>query len=351
MKASLVCLLACAALVLALPDAPVTDHPGYKSTLFAHSFGGNGNDGGYAVGLAAHPDGSLYIGNYHTGTLSKWSVSQSGGTELDHKVGVLQDTVFPAGMKFSASGRLFVANQGNARVTEHTATGAFVDSCIRLTEFNQVTDLQIDPISQDIFVSTLGANKKVYRISNFATTIGTCVVTEYGNNAVMQSVDGMAFTADGTLYLAEFTNNRIFKLPPSNAGGATATPVLAVTGILNVDGLAISQDGRFLYGQTNDNRVRVFDFQANNWISGSTFGQPGQVSHTPTFNKGHRGDLATVGPDGCYYGGDFGQVIKITKADGTCDLFGQNVMCVSCNNKLRAKSCSMLPQNPHVQGC
>lgn len=154
-----------------VPDAPQTTHPDFLATLWASGFDHSGpNRGGYPIGLAGHPDGSMYIVNYDTGTLSKFSTA-TGGTEADNAIGVL-NLQHPTGMKFSPSGRLYVASQDLGLITEHHYTapniGALISTCI--LGVGQATDLQFDPLSGDIFVSTLTSGNKVYRVSSMQHT-------------------------------------------------------------------------------------------------------------------------------------------------------------------------------------
>lgn len=150
------------------PDVPHTMHQDYKATLFASHFDGPEADrGGYPIGLAGHPDGSLYVANSHMNTLCKMDTSV-GGTEAQTKIGELQGVVHPSGMKFSTDGRLFVASQIGGTVTEHEYTGpnigAIIGTCHTGTDRN--TDLQIDPLSGDIFFSTLRYGYRLYRITS-----------------------------------------------------------------------------------------------------------------------------------------------------------------------------------------
>lgn len=152
----------------------------------------------------------------------------------------------------------------------------------------------------------------------------------------------MVFAPDGTLYLADYIAGKVHKLPGTDQPSGPVT--LVVDNWRSVDGMALTKDNLLLYGNSNDNSVRVFDLQLGQFITGNTQGAPGTVSFTPTSNTSHRGDLATVGPDGCYYGSDYGQIVKVTKADGTCDLFGPNpTPCPACNSAITAQVCQMLP--------
>lgn len=158
--------------VIYTPDAPQTKHPDFLATLWASEFESGPSQGAYPIGMASHPDGSMYIVNMYSHALSRFSTAV-GGTEADNKIGYLQQVNVPCGMKFSADGtRLFVAQQSTGLVSEHRFTGPNIGERIGVCSVGttQTTDLQIDPLSGDIFVSSLGAGQRVYRISSMFVT-------------------------------------------------------------------------------------------------------------------------------------------------------------------------------------
>ena len=83
---------------------------GYAATSFASGFVNSGTNGIGPIGLAFDPSGNLFVGNYFTGFLYKFSPAggvASAATQLNtnaHKEAI-------AGLAFTKDGRLYLARQ------------------------------------------------------------------------------------------------------------------------------------------------------------------------------------------------------------------------------------------------
>ena len=282
--------------------AQATAASGYAVTSFATGFVNSGTNGIGPIGLAFDPAGNLFVGNYFTGFLYKFSPA-GGVASAATQLNTVAHAGAIAGLAFTKNGRLYLARQlateggfcatGGDVVEVDPSNGAILRgvACI-----SHATGLATDPISGDLFVSqACFCNKAIYRISNFDSGPGTVMV--YANVAA----DGIAFGPDGTLY-----TSGIFT---AIAGTNSATPGAVTAFPLGVpaDGLAVSENPNtpFLYGNSTGVITKV-DLTTS----------PPTITNIVT--GGSRGDFATVGPDGCLYATQTDRVLKVTNADGTC---------------------------------
>jgi hypothetical protein len=215
-------------------------------------------------------------------------------------------------MTFTKDGRLYAALSNGGNIVEvNPATGAVIR--VVATFSTSPLDLEVDPISGDLFVSGGG----IYRITNFANGPGT--VTAYSS----LGPDGFVFAPDGIIYAA--AGDGIFRVNGPN------TPIPgAFTRIVFIDkpdGIALEPNPAnpskpFLYVNRNDGIITRIDTSAlpANAISCNDAGAP----CTNIFTNGSRGDFVAVGPSGCLYATQSDRVIKVTKADGTCSLTPTN---------------------------
>jgi PKD repeat protein len=208
-----------------------------------------------------------------------------------------------AGIAFGKDDRLYAALQGAGQVVELSPTDGHVTRLVA-GGLPCATGLATDPLSGDLFVSQPCGINGVKRLSNFAS--GTATVSQYTST---KPIDGLAFGPDGTLYAsASDTVYRIQGTDKSNAG--TATAIAAVSG---GDGIAVAASADitqppFLLANLNGGVIRKIDLTTT----------PPTLSDVVT--GGTRGDFVTVGTDGCLYATQSATVVKVTLADGTCNL-------------------------------
>jgi len=286
-----------------------TAAPGFAVTTFASGFPNSSCVG--PIGLAFDPNGNLLVGDFPTGVLYKFP-PQGGVAGPATEVGPTSSTSL-AGLAFTADGRLYAADQANNRVVELSPlTGAVLRT---VATVRVATDIQVDPLSGDLFVSGTGFfcfdNPGIQRISNFTSGPGT--VTQYFPPVCQETIDGFVFGPDGTIY------TQAGYAPPDDVFSLTGTngpPTPVFTGIANVptaDGIALQANPGnpshpFLYVNDNDGTITKVD---------TTTAPP---TLTQIYTGGSRGDFDTVGPDGCLYAIQTDRVIKITNSDGSCSL-------------------------------
>jgi streptogramin lyase len=269
---------------------------GYSVSNFVTGFTAQGSGVG-PVGMAFDSAGNLYIAEYATGFLYKFGKNGGAASAANQ----LNATAIPgaiAGLTFSKDGSLYLARQGVGDVVQVDPTNGAILRTVA-TGLAEATALTTDPVSGDLFVSEPVAGA-VYRITNFATGMGTATLY-----ATPGFVDGLSFGPDGTLYAA--LSGTIGKITGTNSatpGTVTVYPVSVPTG----DGLAVSANpsNLFVYSNRNDGIITKVDLTAN----------PPML--TNIFTGGTRGDFVNVGPDGCLYATQSDRILKVTNTDGTC---------------------------------
>ena len=283
--------------------------PGFAVTTFASGFQNNTCIG--PIGLAFDPLGNLLITEFPTGILYKFP-PKGGVAGPGFEVGNSGISQF-AGLAFTADQRLYAADQAGNRVVElDPATAAVLRT---VGSVPVATGVQVDPLSKDLFVSDPGFfcfdGPAIYRISNYANGPGT--VTQYFPKTCGPTFDGFVFGSDGTIYTqASFAGtDDVFSLT-----GTVGPNPPVFTGIANVptaDGIALAPNPAapthpFLFVNANNGTITKLDTSTS------------PATATPVYSGGSRGDFVAVGPDGCLYATQTDRVIKVTNADGSCDL-------------------------------
>lgn len=209
------CLVALAFAVLAIVGASsafgATAAPGYAVSDWATGMANTGSFGVGPVGVAADPNSihDIYVMNYASSRLYKYNDAAGGVEDATHFVGVVADTgIFaygtasgPAGIAFDKTGRLYVAIQGWWRVAEIDKTSGQILRYLGSPyasfgdgtgQYPGATGIATDPLSGDLFVSTLSLGG-----------ISVIRVPTSGIGGSLWSgpfIDGITFGPDGTLW-------------------------------------------------------------------------------------------------------------------------------------------------------
>ena len=196
-------------------------------------------------------------------------------------------TKFANGLDFGlalSNGIYFGVGGGHLNIFDPT-TGSLtstVDDAANTLALCSPVGLVADPLSTDLYVSTLGCG--IVRVRNPASVSPTVISF---NGAAYY--DGLYFTSDGQqLWAADRTNGGAAQL---NRSGAVVTEVHIDAG---VDGIAVAL-GRATGGVANNvfvngNNGKIYRIDTNNGNAVSVVAKGGT-----------RGDFALVGPDGCLY--------------------------------------------------
>jgi hypothetical protein len=213
------------------------------------------------------------------------------------------------GMAFGLDGRLYAARYTDGLsgdVVELDRTSATVRRVVA-AGLPCPTGLATDPLSGDLFVSTVGCTEQVGRIAKPASASPTTSTWISG-----LSVDGITFAPDGRMYLAhepDGSGATVSEVSPTDAGPVRRRALATVP---NADGVALgrpSQPGAalpFLVVNRTDGRITKVDLRDD--------ARP----QTDIVTGGTRGDLIAVGDDGCLYATQTDAILRITNADGGC---------------------------------
>ena len=286
---------------------------GYASVDYAEPFPGAPFPAPFnccgPIGIAFDSANQAYVSDYATGYIYKFG--SAGGTPNDAKKLPTPVGCSIAGLAFSKSGRLYGARQGCSDIVEIDPVNGGIVRTVA-TNVCRATGLATDPLSGDLFATTIGCNGYLYRIhtGEDGTPASAAPYTPS-----IGSVDGVTIGPDGTMWLE--LDGWLAKVAGTNQPNAGQTTKLVQ--IPYFDGVAISASSdpsqpSYIYANRNDGVITKIDLS----------------TPTPTltdiYKGGTRGDFVAVGPDGCLYATQSDSVIKLTFADGTCGLASTSVV-------------------------
>jgi hypothetical protein len=280
-------------LALAVPSAALAD----TTTPYVTGFQVASSDPVGPVGLTFDPSGTLYATDYVDGNVYRFG--PGGGTaDAAHVFGNVGQGASGAVWD---RGHLYVANQFSGAIYElDTLTGAILRTVFP-AGITCTTGLAADPTTGDLYSTSLSCGP-VRRIQDPA---GAAIASVYADP--QDDLDGIVVAPDGTIYAAgrDQVVERIEGSQSSNPGA-----VSVVAQMPYIDGIALTaRPGQppIVYGNGIDGVIRSVD------LASATTG-------TVVASPGERGDLATVGPDGCLYATQSDSILRVTHADGRCDL-------------------------------
>jgi hypothetical protein len=283
-----------------VPAAASTPAPGFAVVDYATGFPNFGSHNVGPVGLAfdssSATTAALFVMDYFDGFLYKFPPG-GGVASPATQVNTTAIPGSPAGLAFSLDfAHLYLARQAAGDLVEISpTTGAILRTVA--TGLPCATGLATDPLSGDLMVSEVGC-APIRRVSPSTGTVST-----YAN----ASVDGITFDPrDGTLYGAQ--NSTTVAVIDRSGNVTTLNPG---PGADSLDGISLAASS------SPGTPPFLFVNQNNGSISKITLSP---LSTTTVATGGSRGDLSTVGPDGCLYATQTESVIKVTNADGTCSL-------------------------------
>ena len=299
--------------------APYVTTSEYAAADFATSFPsadvGNDSDGDAPydplglttgpIGLAFDSAGYLWVGDLASGGLYRFPPA---GGPADSATFVSQLSAGISDIAFSPDRRMYIANQSEGTILEVSpTTGAILRTVTAAVQCP--TGMAFDPLSGDLFVSQ-GILRGAHRPHRGSGADNPTIV----NYTVGTStVDGVAFTPDGTLYAVDGprgpdTTLQTFEGTLSDEPGALLSTVATVP---YGDGLTFSKPvGTF--------RAPVRLREPQRW-GGTRVDLTGATGPLNIMTGGTRGDFMTTGPDGCLYPTQSESVVKITFTDGFCD--------------------------------
>ncbi len=283
-----------------------TAAPGYAFTPFATGFIPSPTCGGAPLGLTFDASGNLLVVNAVTSFLYKFG-PQGGIADATTQVNT---TAIPGnlrGLVFGKDGKLYLARISANDIVEINPTNGTIVRIV-VSGLNQPIGMVVDPLSGDLFANqAVGSN--TLRIANPASATPT--VTVY---AAPGFSDGLTVAPDGTFFSALLLTSDIVRIAGTNTPQPAA--FTTVTNVPQVDGIAVAATAgvpTFLFANRNNGTITKVDLTTT------------PPTKSDIFTGGSRGDFATVGPDGCFYGTQADRVIKVTNADGSCPFAPTNV--------------------------
>jgi DNA-binding beta-propeller fold protein YncE len=286
------------ALLCAGPAMAYVPAPGVTATPFATGFRiVEGEEG--PVGVAFDAVGNLFVAEDQ----DLYRFGPAGGpADAAHRLNASPLPGHLAGLAFGRDGALYASlwtGRGGQIVQLDTSTGRIVR--VAASGLLCPTGLAVDPVSGDLFVSSVYCADRVLRVSGDRLSTFVSGV----------DVDGLAFGQNGTLYLTHRADQQGYTVSAVD-GTASGTPG-ARTGLAKVpqaDGIAVSKatapggGPAFVVVNRRDRKITSVDLSTN--------------AMSDLVTGGTRGDLAAAGPDGCLYATQSTEVVRVAPAGATC---------------------------------
>lgn len=163
-----------------------------------------------------------------------------------------------------------------------TDTAGFDDGAVATATFNNPRGLAVHASTGDVYVADT-SNHAIRKISNggqVTTMIGTGEATTPQDTKTLNNPQGVAVMTDGTLLIADTSNNRIRKLRAAEAAedfaareldfvvggtsGGFADGVADASRMNGPTGIALSEDQKFLWVvDSGNNCIRIVDLAAD----------------------------------------------------------------------------------------
>jgi trimeric autotransporter adhesin len=238
------------------------------------------------AGMASDAAGNIYICDRSVGVIRKYNPGSNtlsiyaGDGHLGFKNGPLLSAEFfsPSGLAFDAQGNLYVADEQNQRIRIITPAGmvstyagsgleGFADGGDSVAKFNNPTGVAVDGAGT-VYVADFG-NNRIRRISK------THTVTQWAGSGTAGFADGsgtlasfnrpysITVTAAGVAYVSDQANNRIRKIVSgvvtTLAGSGLAQfadGTGAAASFRNPAGVTVDPSGNVYLADASNNRMR-----------------------------------------------------------------------------------------------
>lgn len=263
------------------------------------------------TGLAFGPGGRLWVSAAYGETL--YRLPAGGGSIAGHALPSDGLGIGVTSLAFGASGTLFAARQPTQDIVA-VDPGTGSPTRVVGTGIPCPLGMAVDPVTEDLFVSggigcaeDQGSNgaqpsQAIYRVSNPESASPTTSVFA----RLPEGSDGLTFSPDGTIYASLERHVASISGPSSDKPGQ----VKLLTEDHIGDGIAYARNpGGKPYLLVNTERGTLVQIPLD-----------GSGTQTELASGGSRGDLATVGPDGCFYADQSDRVVRVSVPGVACPL-------------------------------
>lgn len=199
------------------------------------------------IGLAIdNSETYLYVA-LQTGNIIKRYNLSNGTGEINFISG--GDLNGPCGMIFDSNGNLYVANRFSNSILKYDSSGSTLLLTITNSGFDEPCAININSLGE-LFVSNVN-----YLLFKVDLTL-PITVTEILNNSGRQSVN-MAFDIDNNIYLPDFNDDILYKVPYNNWSSYTTQSIYG--GDYRLGGIILDKFGDIIIANTNSsgNTVRI----------------------------------------------------------------------------------------------
>jgi sugar lactone lactonase YvrE len=244
------------------------------------------------AGIAIGPDGNIYVVDTYSSRIRKITpsgvVTTIAGSSDGYADGMGTEAKFyrPKGIAISPNGTMYIADYANSKIRTISPSGVvstltggaqgYVDGTLSEARFNGPEGLELASDGTLYVVESFGNRVRKISTSGIVTTLAGKSYpdgsTPGGRNdgtgleAEFYQPIGIAISADGSLYVSDYSNSKIRKITAQgvvttisgspNAAGYLDGPI-ATARFSNPVGLAVASDGTLFICDTMNDRIRT----------------------------------------------------------------------------------------------
>ena len=285
-------------------------------------------------GVAVASDGTIYVADFTTHLIRKVTpggvVTTLAGSSAGGVDGTGSGAQFngPSGLAIGPDGNIYVAEYSGHRIRKVTPNGAvttlagngsaaFADGAGSAARFNNPAGVAVSP-DGTIYVADYGNNRiRIVTLTGVVTTLAGD-----GTTAVLHFPIGVAVGPDGNIYTTEYFGQRVSRVTISgvitrlagstdnSAGYVDATGTAAR--FRGPQGIVVDRDGSIYVADRINDRIRKLIFNGTAWVVTTLAGNAtagfadaaGFADGTGTAASFNEPQGIAIGPDGTIYIGD-----------------------------------------------
>lgn len=236
-----------------------------QSGQYVLQFGGPGSgearfNFGYPMGIAAGPEGKLWITDPGNNRIQAWQIPtylpSAIGSFGSYGIAAVGKMRHPSDVAVDASGNYLIADMTNGRIDIFNSAGVATRAINGEASLNRPSALALDP-KGNIWVADAGNNRLV-ELSESGSLVRT--VGSLGTaNGLLHNPEGVAVDAQGNVWVADTGNNRLQEF--SETGTFMRTTGTAGSGsgqLAEPAGIDVNSAGEIYVADRGNNRIAVF---------------------------------------------------------------------------------------------